>query len=759
MNSIKKVAFVGNYSPRQCGIATFTTDICESFSAINPGVQCFAIPITDTEEGYKYPERVRFEIIEKDIETYKAAADYLNINDVDIVCLQHEYGIFGGTAGSYVLTLLRNQKMPLITTLHTILKTPTVEQRRVMDELLSISDYVVVMSDKAVEILRSVYGTPAEKIRLIPHGIPDAPFTDPNFYKDQYGVEGKTVLFTFGLLAPNKGLEYALKALPEVIKNHPDVMYIIAGVTHPNLLRHEGEKYRISLQLLAEELGIKKNVIFYNKFVSIEKLKELIALTDIYITPYLEETQITSGTLAYSFGSGNAVISTPYWHAAEMLADGKGILVPFKNSKSIAEGILRLIENETERHSMRKNAYLLGREMLWSKVAQQYSSLFEESRQKRPTVMMMKKITMHPLDEETPILPEIKLDHLLRMTDSIGIFQHALHNVPNFAEGYCTDDNARALILSVLLENSGILRTSILEDLISRFLGFVRYSWNNETARFRNFLSFQRTWTDPAFSEDCHARAVWALGICISKSGNEGFSQMAAEIFEQSLAPVISFSSPRAWAFALIGAYKYQKRFPGERSTRKIMEILADHLMRLYKENSSQSWKWFEPVLSYDNAKIPQALILSGKCLSNKKMLNTGLDSLNWLTAMQTSPRGHFQPVGSDKVFEQGSIKPLFDQQPIEASSTVSACLSAYLITKDQKWYKEAGKAFQWFLGANDLGLSLYDPSNGGCFDGLHVDRVNRNQGAESTLAFLLALCEMTNIRNIIESFKEPISE
>lgn len=758
MNSIKKVAFVGNYSPRQCGIATFTTDLCESFSAINPGVQCFAIPITDTEEGYKYPERVRFEIIEKDLETYKAAADYLNINDVDIVCLQHEYGIFGGTAGSYVLSLLRNQKMPLITTLHTILKTPNVEQRRVMNELLSISDYVVVMSDKAVEILRSVYETPAEKIRLIPHGIHDAPFIDPNFYKDQYGVEGKTVLFTFGLLAPNKGLEYALRALPEVIKDHPDVVYIIAGVTHPNLLRHEGEKYRISLQLLAEKLGIKKNVIFYNKFVSIDKLKELIALTDIYITPYLEETQITSGTLAYSFGSGNAVISTPYWHAAEMLADGKGILVPFKDSKSITEGILRLLENEIERHSMRKNAYLTGREWVWSNTALQYSELFKEARQKRSAVMG-KKIPILPIDEETPILPEIKLDHFLRMTDSIGIFQHALHNVPNFSEGYCTDDNARALILTVLLENFGILRASRLDDFISRFLGFVRYSWDGETARFRNFLSFQRTWIDTTFSEDCHARAVWALGICISKSSNEGFSQMAAEIFEQALAPVVSFSSPRAWAFALIGGYKYQKRFPGERSTRKIMEVLANQLMRLYKENSSPDWKWFEPVLSYGNAKIPQALILSGKCLSNKKMLNTGLDSLKWLTAMQTSSRGHFQPVGSDKVFEQGSQKPLFDQQPIEASSTVSACLSAYLITKDPKWYKEAGKAFQWFLGANDLGLSLYDPSNGGCFDGLHVDRVNRNQGAESTLAFLLALCEMTNIKNIIESFKEPISE
>lgn len=757
MSLIKKVAFVGNYFPRQCGIATFTTDICESFAAFNPETQCFAIPITDTEEGYKYPERVRFEIIEKDLETYKAAADYLNINDVDIVCLQHEYGIFGGSAGSYILSLLREQKMPLITTLHTILKAPSVEQRLVMDELLSISDYVVVMSHKAVEILREIYKTPVEKIRLIPHGIHDAPFIDPNFYKDQYGVEGKTVVFTFGLLAPNKGIEVALRALPEVIKKHPNVVYLIAGVTHPSLLRHEGERYRFSLQLLAEELGIKKNVIFYNKFVSIDKLKELITLADIYITPYLEETQITSGTLAYSFGSGNAVISTPYWHAAEMLADGKGILVPFGDSKSITEGILRLIENEVERHSMRKNAYMIGREWIWSKTAEQYTNLFKEARQKRPAVMR-KKISIKPLEEDT-VLPKIKLDHLWRMTDSIGIFQHAQHNVPNFSEGYCTDDNARALILTVLLEKLGTIKASKLDDLTSRFLGFVRYSWDNETARFNNFLSFQKTWVDKTFSEDSHARAVWALGVCINGSHNEGFSQMAAEIFRQALSPVLSFSSPRAWAFAILGAYKHQKRFPGDRSTRKIMETLANELMRLYKENSSPEWNWFEPVLSYDNAKIPHALILSGKCLSDKKMLNTGLDTLKWLTLMQTSSRGHFQPVGSDRVFEKGTIKPLFDQQPIEAHSTVSACLSAYLVTKDQSWHKEAKKAFQWFLGANDLGLSLYDSSNGGCFDGLHVDRINRNQGAESTIAFLLSLCEITNVKNIIESFKEPISE
>lgn len=758
MKNIRKVAFIGNYLPRQCGIATFTTDICESFAANNPGVQCFAVPITDIEEGYHYPERVRFEIQEQDIDSYKAAADFLNLNDVDIVCLQHEYGIFGGKAGGHILSLLRNLRMPLITTLHTILENPSAQQRRVMDELLVLSDYVVVMTRKGADILRGVYQTPQDKVRLIPHGIPDVPFIDPSFYKDKYDVEGKIVLLTFGLLAPNKGIEFVLRALPDIIRDHPNVVYLVAGVTHPNLLRHEGEKYRLSLQLLADELGVAGNVIFHDRFVSIEELKELIVLADVYMTPYLVESQITSGTLAYSFGSGKAVISTPFWHAQELLADGRGILVPFGDSGAIARATAQLLRNDVERHSMRKNAYLLGREMTWDRVAQQYGSLFEEARQKRPAVMQ-KNISMRPLNAHPAILPEIKLDHFLRMTDSIGIFQHARHNVPNFSEGYCTDDNARALILTVLLENLGAVNPRRLDDLACRFLGFIRYAWDAKAARFGNFLGFQRNWVDSGFSEDSHGRAVWALGTCISRSQNQGFSQMAAEIFEQALTPVSTFSSPRAWAFALIGAYEYQQRFPGDRSARSRLETLATQLMRLYDENSSAGWNWFEPVLSYDNSKLPHALIVGGRVLADDKMLQGGIDSLRWLVAAQTSARGHFQPVGTDRIFERGQSKPVFDQQPIEAYSTISACLEAYRTTKARHWYDEAKKAFQWFLGANDLGVPLYEPANGGCYDGLHVDRVNRNQGAESTIAFLLSLCEMTDTANIIESFKEPIPE
>jgi glycosyltransferase involved in cell wall biosynthesis len=757
-NNIKKIAFIGNYLPRRCGIATFTTDLCEAFAALSPSVQLFAIPVTDIEEGYAYPERVRFEIKEQDIISYKAAADFLNLNNIDVVCLQHEFGIFGGDAGSYILTLLRQLKMPIVTTLHTVLQHPSALQKRVMDELLDLSDYVVVMTQKAIDILQAVNKIHGPKIRLVPHGIPDVSFIDPNFYKDQYGVEGKTALLTFGLLAPHKGIEVVLRALPKVIKEYPNAVYIVVGATHPNLLRHEGEAYRLFLQRLCDELGVSKNVIFHNRFVSLEELKELLVLADIYITPYLEEAQIVSGTLAYSFGVGNAVISTPYWHAAELLSDGKGIIVPFNDPEAIGQAIIRLIGNENERNTMRKSAYLLGREMIWSNVASKYASIFEESRMKRSPVTQ-KKITMQPLEQLFPVLPDIKLDHLVRMTDSIGIFQHATFNVPNFSEGYCTDDNARALILAVLLENLGTVNLLTINDLASRYLGFLRYAWDSSIGRFRNFLTFQRNWKEEVPSEDCHGRALWAIGICIGQSKNEGFVQMSVELFEKAIASSASFTSPRAWAFILLGIHEYLQRFHGDRLVRNWLQILATRLHDLYKVNTDAEWLWFESSLTYCDAQLPHALLVSGHDLNNEEMLKAGIDALKWLVKIQTSMRGHFQPVGSDGAYHRGGVKSVFDQQPVEAYSTVSACLEAYRVTKDKAWYDEASKAFQWFLGGNDLGISLYDPVTGGCCDGLHIDRVNRNQGAESTLSFLLSLTEMTHMGNILESLKEPLEE
>ncbi|MFH0918976.1 MAG: glycosyltransferase family 4 protein [Fibrobacterota bacterium] len=756
-NGIKKIAFIGNYLPRQCGIATFTTDLCESVAGACPDIQCFAVPVTDIPEGYDYPDRVRFEIKAADLDSYDRAADFLNISNVDVVCLQHEYGIYGGAAGSFILTLLRKLTMPVVTTLHTVLRNPNAQQQRVMAELVELSDAIIVMTARAVDFLKTIYRVPENKIRLIPHGIHDVPFLDPNFYKDQFSVEGKIVVLTFGLLSEKKGIEHVIQALPEVIRRFPNVVYLVLGATHPNLIRSEGEIYRLSLERLAGELEVEKNVIFINRFVTLEELKEFIVAADIYITPYLDEEQITSGTLAYSFGAGNAVVSTPYWHAAELLNQGRGILVPFKDPGAIAKAILRLVGNETERHALRKNAYLYGRDMVWGAIAERYCRTFEEARLKRPT-MVKKRLLIPATDGRKPDLPKIKLDHLFRMTDSTGLFQHAAFTVPNFEEGYTTDDNARALILMILLEELGGADAKQLTDNASTYLAFLKFAFDHETGRFRNFMSFERTWTSVPGSEDSHGRSLWALGTCIGRTKNTGFQNLAGQLFELALPPTYEFTSLRSWAFTLIGIHEYLRRFDGDWLVSQGREFLAVKLFKEYTHYSGPDWPWFEPTATYCNAKLPHALILSGRWLGRKDMLQSGLDALDWLLRVQTAPQGFFHSIGSNGFFPKGGKPAPHDQQPIEAHAMVSACLEAYRTTKDTRWYDGAWKTFQWFLGRNSLGLPLYDSKTGGCHDALHMDRVNQNEGAESSLAFCLSLVEMELMENTMQSLKEPQS-
>ncbi|GHV64147.1 glycosyl transferase [Spirochaetia bacterium] len=753
--SILNIAFIGNYLPRQCGIATFTTSLCESVAAVRPGLSCFAVPITDISEGYDYPDRVRFEIEEKNLESYRRAADFLNSNNPDIVCLQHEYGIFGGEDGIFLLSLIRKLRMPIVTTLHTIMQNPSSRQRRILGEIADRSSFVAVMTEKAVELISSVYNVSQSKIRLIPHGIPDMPFIDPSFYKAQYDLAEKTVLLTFGLLSPNKGIEQVIRALPGIIKVKPETIYIVLGATHPGLIRHEGEAYRLSLQQLAAELHVEKHVLFRNRFVSADELKEFLVMADIYITPYLYEEQITSGTLAYSFGIGNAIVSTPYWHAAELLAEGRGILVPFRSPEAIAEAVIHLASNETERNAMRKNAYLAGREMIWPNVARKYVELFTEARQ-----TYHNQVTL-PLggffsEEEQNELPRLKLDHIQRLTDDTGMFQHAVYTVPNYNEGYCADDNARALILMVLLAAQADEENPEFDRLAGIYLGLLQFAYNEKSGRFRNFLNFDRTWVDETASEDSHGRVVWALGTCLGKYHNPGFQGTAAKLFEQGLPIVTQFSSPRALAFSIIAIHEYLQRFSGDRLADGIREELSIRLFNLYKKNAHPEWPWFEPYLTYDNAKLSQALILSGSDTGNTEMLEAGMMSLKWLMETQTSPHGHFRPIGSDRVYNRGGEKPLFDQQPLEANSAISACLEAYRISGDMFWRREAQRAFRWYLGGNDLSLFVFDASSGGCHDGLHVDRLNQNEGAESTLAFQIALAEMKEAEKRI-ILEEPI--
>ena len=755
-SKVRKIAFVGDHLPRKCGIATFTSDLLASVAAAYPQSQVFCVSVNDIKGGYDYPEVVRFEIEEQDLSSYLRAADFLNISNVDIVCLQHEFGIFGGPAGAHILAFLRELRMPVVTTLHTVLREPGIEQRRVMQELISLSTRIIIMAERGRQMLQDIYDAPPAKIDLIAHGIPDVGFVDPTYFKDQFGVEGRVVLLTFGLLSPNKGIEYVLNAIPAILAEFPEVVYIVLGATHPNELREHGEAYRLSLEILARKNKVEKNVIFYNQFVELENLKEFIGAADLYITPYLNEAQITSGTLAYTFGSGKAVISTPYWHAAELLAEDRGVLVPFADAPAITREVIGLLRDDTRRHAIRKNAYRLGREMIWSNVAQLYMRSFEISRLEG-AAQARKSLAMKTLDQKPRELPELKLSHLSNMTDSTGVFQHAVFSVPNFSEGYCTDDNARAFVFAILLGELG----EELEDgrtLATTSAAFLHYAFDVETKRFHNHMSFDRRWLDPQGSEDCHGRALWALGIGVGRSPFRSFQMMAGQLFALALPALTSFTSPRAWAFGLIGIHEYLRRLSGDSMVNQTREALISRLMDLFERNAQEGWRWFEQELSYDNAKLAHALILSGRATGQPEVIERGLQALRWLNELQISEKGHFRPIGSNGFYRRGGECAHFDQQPIEAQAMVSACLEAYRTTSDVWWYEQAQRAFDWFIGWNDLGLELYSPESGGCRDGLHVDRVNGNQGAESTLAFLLSLGEMRQAQNMLTSFKKPIA-
>ncbi len=742
-----RIAVIGNYLPRQCGIATFTTDLCAAISAEYGTARLMALPVNDTEQGYNYPARVRWSLVQDDVKSYLDAAEFLNFNNIDMVCLQHEYGIFGGEAGSHILHLLRGLKMPVVTTLHTVLREPNPDQLMVMEEIAELSDRLIVMSQLSSQFLQEIFKVPGSKIDMVPHGVPDLPFLDPNFYKDRFGVEGKAVLLTFGLLSPNKGIENVIQALPQILSKHKNVVYIVAGATNPHILRREGDKYRASLQALAKEVGVESQVIFHDRFVSPEEMAEFIGAADIYITPYRYEAQVVSGTLAYALGAGEAIISTPYWHAIELLDDRRGALVPFQNPGAIALKTIELLNTPAIRHALRKRAYLFARDMVWKKVAQGYMESFARVRSDRienPRVQFSARATPKALDQ----LPELKLDHLNRLTDDTGMLQHAIFTIPNRAEGYTTDDNARALIFTVLLAQLGKDQLgqadAVAPDFSCRYLSFLEHAFNSVNGRFRNFLSYDRQWNETGGSEDCHGRALWGLGTVLGRSEDQGLRCAAGRLFEFSLPAAGEFSSPRAWAYTLLGIQEYLNSYSGDRDAQKVRSVLSRRLLEMYESVRRPDWKWFENVLAYGNARLPQALLLVGSACSDERMVSAGLEALDWLLKTQhCETNHHFVPIGSQGFYHQGGEKARFDQQPIEGAGAVSACLEAYRVTGDSHWRSEAWSAFNWFLGDNDLQLPLYDSVTGGCRDGLHPERANQNQGAESMLSFLMALLDM----------------
>jgi glycosyltransferase involved in cell wall biosynthesis len=746
-----RIAVIGNYLPRHCGIATFTTDLCEAISAEYGSARLMALPVNDTEQGYDYPARVRWSLVQDDLTSYQEAAAFLNFNNIDMVCLQHEYGIFGGPAGSHILHLLRALKMPVVTTLHTVLREPNPDQLMVMEQIAELSDRLIVMSQLSSQFLQEIFKVPGSKIDIVPHGVPELPFLDPNFYKDRFGVEGKAVLLTFGLLSPNKGIENVIQAMPQILSKHKNVVYMVAGATHPHILRREGDKYRASLLSLAREVGVEAQVIFHDRFVSPEEMVEFIGAADIYITPYRHEAQVVSGTLAFALGAGKAIISTPYWHAIELLDDRRGALVPFQNPDAIAQKTIELLDTPAVRHAMRKRAYLFSRDMIWKKSAQGYMESFARVRSDRmesPRVQSLARLAPKALNQ----LPELKLNHLNALTDDTGILQHGIFTIPNRAEGHTTDDNARALIFTVqmsqLAEAGAGQADSAIPGFSGRYLSFLEHSFDSAKGRFRNFLGYDRRWHDAAGSEDCHGRALWALGTVLGRSKDQGLKSAAGRLFEFSLPAAVEFYSPRACAYSLLGIQEYLHSYPGDRDAQRVRFALARRLLEMYESIRRPDWKWCEDVLAYGNARIPQAMLVVASASGDERMLAAGLESLDWLMETQRcETNGHFVPIGSQGFYRQGGDKARFDQQPLEAAGAVSACLEAYRVTGEIRWRAEAWSAFNWFLGDNDLQLPLYDSVTGGCRDGLHPERANENQGAESTLSFLMALTEMRSLQ------------
>jgi glycosyltransferase involved in cell wall biosynthesis len=740
---IRRVAVLGNHLPRHCGLATFTTHLAGALADVSPSIDCLVLAVNDPGKRHAYPARVRFEIAEADVASYRRGADYLNVNGVDLVSVQHEFGIFGGSAGSHLLLLLRELRMPIVTTLHTILSEPSQPQRRVIEELAHLSERLVVMSAHGARVLTSCYGVPDEQIDVIPHGIPQVPATTES--KSRLGVGGRTVILTFGLLSADKGIEYVIEALPTIVADHPEVIYIVLGATHPHVKDRHGEAYRVMLETRARQLGVDSHVIFHDRFVSQEELNEFLGATDIYITPYLNPEQSTSGTLAYALGSGRAVISTPYVYARELLADDRGVLVPFRDPAAISAAVTALVGDARLREALRDRAARHGRGMLWPAVARQYLATFERGAREQATRARATFQAQTLASRLTTGLPEVSLRHVQTLTDDTGLLQHATFCVPRYSEGYCLDDNARALLLMARLEEAGTEETDQVRALATRYLAFVHAAFDPARGRFRNFLSYSRTWVEPAGSEDSHGRALQALGTVVGRSSGPGRS-LASELFHAALPMVRDFTSPRAWATTLLGLDEYLRAFEGDRKVQELRVSLAERLLDLYVRANTPEWPWFEDQLTYANAQLPHALIISGARMNRRDLVSVGLESLAWLLSVQRTADHHFAPVGTNGYSAKRAKPALFDQQPIEASTTVAACLEAERVASDRVWSERARTAFDWFLGQNHLGQWVYDASTGGCRDGLHAERANENQGAESTLAFLLALVDMREL-------------
>ncbi len=735
-NSKRKVAFVSSFLPRRCGIATFTSDLIKNTGlAAKDSFEPLVVAMR-SEDEIKYNEPVKFEIRQHVKNDYICAADYINFSHVDIVSIQHEFGLFGGDAGSHLGLLLNRLNAPVLSTLHTVLDDPNPDYYKSTVEVCNASYKVITMNKRGVTMLKEIYGIPESKILLVPHGIPDLPFVDNNYYKHKFGMEGRRTILTFGLLSKNKGIEVMLQAMPAIAEAEPSALYIILGMTHPSVLKHDGESYRFSLQQMVKELGIHEHVIFYNRFVNDEELSNFLCASDIYVTPYLNREQLTSGTLSFAVGTGKAVVSTPYWAAMELLADGRGKLVRFGDYKHTAQAVIEILKDDALFYSLRRKAYEYGRSRTWPKVGERYWKLFCAKR-------MLPPITTKPPSESSRNLevPEPRLDHIRRLTDDVGIYQHANFTIPDRTHGYCTDDNARGL-MAMTRYYSQYPEAPTLE-LLDRYLSFVLYA-QDESGRIRNFLNFDRTWRKNEPPSDAFGRALWALGAVIADPPSLSYLSVIKDCFDRSVEHA-GKESPRSMAYAILGMSDYLKQFPGASDIKRQLATSADRLVGLYERYSHPQWQWFEEILAYDNAILSHALFVAGAVLGEEyvKVAETTCEFL----LESTFEVDHFSFVGCNGWYKRGGKKAAFDQQPIEAMGTILMLGDAYQATGNVRYLALQRKAFDWFLGENDLRMPVYDFKTKGCHDGLTAGGVNSNQGAESTLSFFLSLL------TIIESY------
>jgi glycosyltransferase involved in cell wall biosynthesis len=732
---VTHIALVGNFLPRKCGIATFTTDTYTALKRRFPDMSVDVYAMDDHPGRYDYPDAVTGTIPQHDRAAYLATARAIEASGAQALWVQHEYGIFGGEAGAHILSLIDRVSIPLVVTLHTILEKPSAAERTVLEGLLRRAAKVIVMAERGREILERVYGANAKAIAVIPHGVPDRAFVEPDSLKDRFGWTGHRVILTFGLLAPGKGIETMIEAMPAVVEKHPDAMYVVLGATHPNLVAHEGERYRDSLKEQADRLGVGANVAFIDAFVDHDDLIDYLQASDIYATPYLNPAQITSGTLSYAVGVGKAVISTPYVHATEILADGHGVLVDFRDSAAFAREINDLLGSKRNIARLSARAYARGRTMIWSQMAETAMAEIVSGIAAQPARLRGSASTRK-------VLP-VDLTAVERMSDATGMLQHSIFSVPDRRHGYCIDDNARALMLMSAVEDCD---PSTRDKWTTVYAAFVQYAWNPDARRFRNFMNFDRTWCEDIGSEDSNGRALWALGVTARDAHEMKHRDWAQAMFDSTASLALELESPRAQAFAMLGAAAMLQASPGHQLASQILRRFPDEHLALLDAARRPEWGWFEIVLAYDNARLPEAMIRAGVALDRRDLIDCGLDTLAWIVTKQTAPEGHFRAVGSES-FGRVYAEPLpFDQQPLEAQATIDACAAAFDATGDRRWFDEAKRAYDWYLGANDLDLPLASLGDGGCFDGLMPSGLNRNQGAESILALQMASCAISGL-------------